>query len=257
MLKRCLSIALALAGMGATAFPEPLPEIAADLIKEHCLECHDQETRKGDVNLEVSHIPWASVEEQAFWERAMEAVADKRMPPEKRNQPTVEERDAFVAWLDEQLTAYSPRGGTVARRLNREEYYNSVKFILGIHFDMPPGFPADSEAHGFDNVAESLQLSPTLMDAYAKTAFAIADKVFPRPPPKVESKTYEVAADEMAISYSSGSVREGALRLVSSTANIMRSSTWPNKVEIKASGTYKVVFQASAFRPKAGGPRLL
>ncbi len=257
MLKRCLSIALALAGMGATAFPEPLPKSAAALIREHCLECHDQETQKGGVNLEVSHIPWASVEERTFWERAMAAVAEKRMPPENRDQPTDEERDRFTAWLDQQLTAYSLRGGTVARRLNREEYYNSVKFILGMHFDMPPGFPADPEAHGFDNVAESLQLSPTLMDAYAETAFAIADKVFPRPLPKVEPKAYEVAADEMAISYSSGSVRDGALRLVSSSANIMRSSTWPNKVEIKASGTYKVVFQASAFRPKEGEPPLL
>ncbi|MDB4459328.1 DUF1587 domain-containing protein, partial [bacterium] len=257
MLKIFLLILLAFIGIASPA-ATPLPKAASDLIKNYCLDCHDSETRKGDISLDDSSIDWSTSESKVLWERALKAVSKNQMPPKKkRDQPTEEERASLVQWLDKKLTEHSPRGGTIARRLNHEEYRNSIEFLLSMDFPLPHGFPTDNEKHGFDNLGKSLFLSPPLMDAYTKAAASIADKVFPPPRPPVDPATHDIPAKDMVISYSSGSIRDGAMRLVSSCDNIMRSGTWPSKVEIRASGVYRVTVTTSTFRKETDEPFLL
>ena len=74
----------------------------------------------------------------------------------------------MLSWLDTTLSKRDPPGGTVLRRLNREEYENTVRNILGIPFAAPESFPSDLEYHGFDNVGEGLVLSPPLMAQFLR-----------------------------------------------------------------------------------------
>jgi hypothetical protein len=123
---------------------------------------------------------------------------------------------------------------------------------------LPEGFPPDNEGHhGFDNIGETLILSAPLMEAYSQAAAAVADEIFPPPAAPVERETFVVEPEDMVISYSSSSVRDGAMRLVSKTEPVSRSCTWPSKHEVKASGVYRVVVRASAFRPPQGESLIL
>lgn len=235
-----------------------VPSSATAFLNDYCMDCHDAETMKGEISLEYNKLNWSDADTKAHWERVMNAVSKKDMPPrKKRNQPTQEERDAFTAWVDKELIKHSKIGGTYARRLNRDEYERTIASLFGTSFDLPPGFPADSEGHGFDNVGESLILSPPLMNAYAETAAMVADEIFPPARPPAKSTEYQIPAEDMVISYSSGSIRNGAMRLVSKCESIMRSCTWPSKVEAKASGIYKVTLTASQFAPKSNQPHIL
>jgi len=236
---------------------EPIPEKPTDFLINYCLDCHDEATSKGEMNLDFLEIDWTQEKARHHWERVIKALEAGQMPPEDKDQPTAKELKAMIAWLDKSLTENSEPGGTVARRLNRDEYQRSVNVLFGKNFQLPPGFPEDTEGHGFDNVGETLVLSPPLMSAYAETAAMIADEVYPPDRPPVKSATYEVNPDDMVISYSSSSVRDGAMRLVSKSIPMSRSCTWPTKVEIPASGIYRVQLKLSTFKPKSEEPLIL
>jgi hypothetical protein len=236
---------------------ETIPAAPANFLDRHCLDCHDRETRKGEVNLEFDEIDWRKAKTRAHWERVLNAIAERQMPPKKKAQPSDAERSAVVAWLDRMLTKHSPAGGTVARRLNRQEYLATIEQLFGVSFELPLGFPEDTEGHGFDNVGESLILSPPLLNAYAEMAATVADRIFPPIRPAPASRKYHVPAKEMVISYSSGSVRDGAMRLAIQDPVLFRSCTWPTKVELPASGVYRVKVSTSQFSPNSDAPMTL
>ncbi len=235
-----------------------IPDSQLRFLNDYCLDCHDKETMKGEILLESEQVVWGSHDANAHWERVFKAVSAGEMPPpKKRNQPTAEERKAFVDWIDQSLTTNTRIGGTVARRLSRDEYRNTIKSLFGFRFELPPGFPADTESHGFDNIGEALNLSPPLLSAYAEAASLVADQLFPPERPPAEPATYEIPANDMVISYSSGSIRDGAMRIVSRCDSMMRSCTWPSKVEVKASGIYDIEVTVSEFERNGESPLIL
>ncbi len=242
-----LSVVVPLPEVGAA---EPIPEQPSSFLASYCLECHDELTEKGEVNLDFLEIAWEEKEARHHWERVLDALADREMPPEDEAQPSEAERKSMLAWLDRQLTEHSRTGGTVVRRLNQDEYLATVRNLFGGWVELPNGFPVDHPEHGFDTVGESLILSPPLMAAYAEAAATIADEIFPPERPSPPSTKYTVPPEDMVISYSSGSVRDGAMRLAIGDPVLSRSGTWPSKVELKHSGRYRVRVDASAFARK-------
>ena len=75
------------------------------------------------------------------------------MPPEDEDQPSTEERTPLLAWLDENLLEHTPFGGTLPRRLSVAEYRATIRDLFNLpDFELPVGFPKDSEYHGFNNV---------------------------------------------------------------------------------------------------------
>ncbi len=223
--------ALAIGWLGTLAWfstalaGEAIPEQPTDFLINYCLDCHDADSAKGEVNLDFLEISWEEAEARHHWERVLKVLESGEMPPEDKDQPAAKERETMVAWLDESLTKHSPIGGTVARRLNQEEYRNTVRALFNIPFDLPPGFPQD--------------------------------EIFPPVQPPAQSSVREVLPTDMVISYSSSSVRDGAMRLVSKSEPMSRSCTWPSKVEIQASGVYRIQLQASAFQPVNDEPMIL
>src|SRR5439155_12693061 len=101
------------------------------------------------------------------------------MPPRKRAQPTGEETRPVLAWLDgfiarvEREMSADP-GRVVVRRLNRAEYNNSVRDLLGVDFKPADDSPPDDSGHGFDNIGGALSVTPTLTEKYLSAAEKVA-----------------------------------------------------------------------------------
>ena len=175
------------------------------------------------------------------------------MPPEKKKQPSKAEREKLVKWVDGELLENTAIGGTLARRLNKSEYLATIQSLFSIrNFKLPPGFPADSEHHGFDNIGEGLLLSPPLLEAYSETAKMVADQIFPPPPRTPEPVEFKTGPEGLVISYSSSKRVDGAMRLGMKCNPIWRSSTWPDRIETKDDGVYQFKVTLSAFRPEKG-----
>lgn len=228
------------------------------LLTEYCLKCHDDVEMKGDLNLDHYSIDWTSEDQRKRWGKVLHMLEDGLMPPEDEDQPSDEERAELVTWLDETLLKNTEIGGTLPRRLSQEEYKSTVRDLFDLpDYELPLGFPKDSEYHGFNNVGEGLVLSPPLMEAYAKVAERIADTVYP-PEQKAPPSTIRTAGPEdMVISFSASTVRDDALLLVSRGQEIFRSCSWPSRMEIMASGTYRITVSAAKHKPVSDQPMKL
>ncbi|MBS1830758.1 MAG: DUF1588 domain-containing protein [Acidobacteria bacterium] len=228
---------------------EPLPTDIAKTIRTSCLGCHATAVSKGGIDLERAAIDWNAPKERALWERALRAVDQKRMPPPPLPRPA----EILSKYLADNLARHTPFGGNVPRRLNGAEYEATIRELFDLpKFRLPMGFPPDTQAHGFDNVAAAMTMSAPLMEAYANTAWEIADTVFPPPGRKPEKRIWNSPPPDMVTSFSASTVRNGVLRMASRAEDIMRSCTWPARVEIMDSGVYRLTLKASQFKPKPG-----
>ena len=246
--------------MGSVAADEgqPIPDHAMDFLMEYCIGCHDAADRKGDLDLDLSSVDWSRKENRALWEKVLMANELGLMPPPKKDQPSDEERQALVGWLDSSLLEHTPIGGTLPRRLSKEEYQATIRKLFSLpNFELSAGFPRDNEYHGFNNVGEGLVMSPPLLDAYSEVAWEVADELYPpaREAPKL--KKWTAGPEDMVISFSASTVKDGALRLASRHQNIMRSCTWPSRIEVTRSGVYRITVSASAFKPISDEPMIL
>ena len=143
----------------------PLPE----LVNDYCIRCHNPEKKKGELDLE--RILEADVAQHAAtWEKVVRRLQSRQMPPAERKRPPEERYDAALASLTGSLDAHAaahPKPGRVEtfRRLNRTEYQNAIRDLLGVEIDAARLLPKDEESHGFDNVTVGT-LAPSLIDRY-------------------------------------------------------------------------------------------
>lgn len=252
-----ISLAAAYAGAkeAASASRTDIPEDVVAILESKCVRCHNDDEAKGGINLDLSEINWSIDGTGRSWEKVYNVLAHQQMPPIDRKQPSEEEKQTLLSFLDKQLTSHTPIGGTVPRRLNRLEYRNSIRttFQMG-SFNLPSGFPPDTREHGFDTVAEALVLSPPLLEAYHEVAREIADELFPAPKEIPPVTTRTAGVDDLVLSFSAATIHGNALRLASRSPDLMRSCTWPTKIEITDSGIYRISVSTSAFRPRKGDP---
>ena len=110
----------------------------------------------------------------AAWETVALKLRSRMMPPVGRPRPDEAAYDAVATWLEDELdraAAAEPNPGrTVAHRLNRVEYGNAVRDLLGLEVDPEALLPPDDDDEGFDNIADVLSVSPTLMERYLYAA---------------------------------------------------------------------------------------
>lgn len=231
---------------------ESVPEPVQDILFESCFECHDGDSEKGGINLDQVEIPWGDPGAVAQWYKVFKVIDHGHMPPPDKPQLSEEKKKELLAFLDAELREHTSIGGTLPRRLNRLEYQNTIRTTFRMdEFELPIGFPKDNREHGFDTVSEALVLSPPLLAAYHEVAGQIADELFP-PARTLPGPTLRRAGvEDLVLSFSAATVHGDALRLAcSSTDSIMRSSTWPSKIEVTTSGMYRVTIDASTFRPR-------
>lgn len=146
--------------------------------QEHCVNCHGAAKVKGNLrvdNLAPNFLDPATKEK---WGEIVNVLNAHQMPPKEEKQPPKEQTAAVVDWITTQMVqAELTRrdGQIVLRRLNRDEYKNTIRDLVGVDFDVS-GFPADPAAGGFDNNGKALTVSPMLMEIYIDAARKILDR---------------------------------------------------------------------------------
>src|SRR5947209_991243 len=156
----------------------PLAAASPDVftfVEKQCAACHNPSVKSGDLDLKALLASNTFVENRETWEKVVEKLSTKQMPPRGAPQPPPEITSAITGWLksefDRQDRAIQPEAGRVsARRLNRAEYNNTIRDLLGIDIRPADAFPADTEAYGFDNNSDALNLSPALLENYVDAA---------------------------------------------------------------------------------------
>ena len=147
------------------------------LLDRYCVTCHNDRTKAA--NLSLQNLDLARVAEHAdLWEKVIRKLGAGVMPPPDTPRPPLADYEDLRHWLEREIDrdgAASRRpGAVVLHRLNRTEYANAIRDLLGLQIDASTLLPPDDAAHGFDNIAGSLTLSPTLLESYTTAAARIA-----------------------------------------------------------------------------------
>jgi len=162
----------------------PPPSFAghiAPVLTRYCADCHNPERAKGRFVLPAYSEEAAALADRSLWERVAGVVRSGRMPPAGRPRPDPAESEAFAAWLDlatERETASrgtGDAGRVTVRRLNRAEYNNTIRDLVGVAFRPADDFPADDTGDGFDTIGDVLSVSPTLVEKYLTAAETVIE----------------------------------------------------------------------------------
>ena len=195
-----LSLGLLEAQTGA---PKPdavaFAKIVAPVLKNNCSGCHNASLNSGGVNLLAYNDAATLGTDREAWDRIVQTIESGEMPPAGAPRPPQAQMSALVAHLKGEFAradaAVRPDPGRVtARRLNRNEYRNTVRDLLAVDFRADKDFPTDDSGYGFDNIADILTISPVLMEKYLNAAESIASRAMgadPLPKKPVET-TYEL-----------------------------------------------------------------
>jgi hypothetical protein len=168
----CLSL-LAMAASAATAFDSTL----SPFLKKNCVGCHNSRMQSGSVNLQQYKSLEDLEKHRDVFEVVLRKVTTGEMPPAPLPKPA--DAKVIVGLLEKHFDkldrSVKPDPGRVtARRLNRMEYNNTIRDLLGIDFQPAEDFPSDDSGYGFDNIGDVLTLSPILMEKYFNAAEQIA-----------------------------------------------------------------------------------
>ena len=135
---------------------EPFAKAGTAFLGKYCTDCHGEKKQKGDLSLHGFRDDVSVLKQRKTWKRIFEMVQQGDMPPEDKPQPTNAERDAFIASAKAVFTNYDSRakpdpGRVTIRRLNRAEYNNTLRDLLGIDTQPANDFPTDGVGYGFED----------------------------------------------------------------------------------------------------------
>jgi len=149
-------------------------------LDSNCQLCHNGNLKMAEIAFDGFADEERALGDAALWHRVERALASGKMPPSGRPKPAQAKIDAVLAWIrsaapseiDEPVRA--DPGRVTARRLNRAEYNNTVRDLLGVDLRPADEFPVDDTGYGFDNIGDVLSLSPILMEKYLSAAGKLA-----------------------------------------------------------------------------------
>jgi hypothetical protein len=161
-------------------------------IKRYCTDCHNSEDWAGGVAFDTMTQD-AVADDARVWESALRKLRGRLMPPPDKAQPAQAQIDGLANWLQSSLdqSSSTPQAAYVpVQRLNRTEYANSVRALLGIEVKVKDLLPPEIEVGGFDKVAAALNVSPAFLDEYISAARTIAALAVGDATPKLSSAHY-------------------------------------------------------------------
>jgi hypothetical protein len=187
------AFALLLAGLGwfgATSAAVAAPATAAwqreyerqvlPVLRQFCFDCHGGGASKGKLAFDTYESFEGLLADKATWKKATQFLHSHVMPPAEKPQPSLAQRKLLLDWIDRTVFYADPQrpdpGHVTLRRLNRNEYNNSVRDIFRLEASPADQFPPDDSGYGFDNVADALTLSPLLMEKYFQAARQVLDE---------------------------------------------------------------------------------
>ena len=153
------------------------------ILAERCYDCHANGMEEGSVAFDgMSHEEL--VDNPQLWWRALRMIRAGMMPPVEMGPLTAEEKQALETWIKRSAFHGDPDnpdpGHVTLRRLNRNEYRNTIRDLLSVDYDAHADFPQDDTGHGFDNIGSVLNVSPLLLEKYLAAARSIVAEAVPQ-----------------------------------------------------------------------------
>lgn len=236
---------------------EPAVAAQAKVLETYCVTCHNEKSRTGGLSLEnadLRDIPKG----MDTWEKVIRKVRVGMMPPATAPRPDDVTLDRFASFLETSLDrptlARVNPGHVVMHRLNRAEYANVIRDLLALDIDATALLPADDESSGFDNIADVLRVSPSLMERYLSASWNISRAAVGNKGITASTVTYRVRPDLSQDQHLEGmplGTRGGVLaqhnfpldgeylikvRLWRNTFDLLRGMEDPHQIEIAMDG---------------------
>ena len=254
----CLVLALAsVVALPAQTSSQEATSAAASraLLDRYCITCHSERLRPGNLALDTADVGQIG-EQAAVWEKVLQKLRTEAMPPPGRPRPDPGAYHAVSTWLEAELdgaAAANPNPGRpTLHRLNRLEYANAIRDLLGLEVDGDQLLPSDDLAYGFDNNADILTVAPGLLERYMSAARKIARLAVGDPTIDADVARYVVSAlrvqdDRASEELPFGSRGGAAVRhhfpldgeyeiRIALQGNTVRSSREPQEIDIRLDG---------------------
>ncbi len=222
---------------------DPAGTPARELVNTYCVTCHNERLKTGSLMLDKVDA------ERVFnsaetWEKVIVKLRSRAMPPPGVRRPANAAYDAVAAWLETELDRaaaahVSPGRPAGLHRLNRTEYANAVRDLLGVEIDPKAMLPPDQQAYGFDTNADALSIQPALLDRYLTAAAKIARLAVGDPtiPPGFERYTaLKDNSNEHTWLFPVDGEYVFKIRLVRTDTGLIRGLQAPNDIEIRVDG---------------------
>lgn len=187
-----------------SADPKPKDDPSQVFLTKHCQSCHSGEKAKGKFRVERLTADLSEKGDREKWQAALEQIQAGTMPPKEKPRPSEKESAALAEWVHDRTAVAdaarnAAQGRVPLRRLNRAEYLNTVRDLLGVDVDLKDSLPPDSSVNGFDNGAEALHVSSFLMEQYLETADKVLDAaIVNTPKPWMIKKRFDIK-DEKSV----------------------------------------------------------
>ncbi|MGK0238270.1 MAG: hypothetical protein ACI92G_001735 [Candidatus Pelagisphaera sp.] len=219
------------------------------VLEQYCYGCHGEKKQKADLSFHRFRSLGDARNDPETWELILDMLAMNEMPPEDKDQPTLEQRELITHWIEESLFTFDSEkpdpGRVTISRLNRSEYNNSIRDLVGVSFRPADDFPLDDAGYGFDNIGDVLTLPSMLMEKYIAAAHKIMDQAIVTEAPQSATNRYPVNLLEVGFN-ALGDRGDGWVHLVS-----LEEDDVAVELPIPAPGDYKV--RLMAYAEKEGG----
>ncbi len=235
--------------------PAATPQRA--MLDQYCVTCHNQQLKTAGLMLDkadLNDIPGSA----EIWEKVVMKLRSGMMPPLGRPKPDQAAVESMVSLLETSLdkaaAAHPNPGRASLHRLNRTEYGNAIRDLLDIEVDVKELLPPDDESNGFDNIADVLKVSPSLLEQYLGasrkiSALAMGDPNYPtlkqiyRVPPD-RSQDYEIEGLPLGTrgglliheNFPLDGEYQVDLVMLRNVLGYMKGLEWPHQVEIAVDG---------------------
>lgn len=240
------------------------------ILTHYCVQCHGPETQEAKLRLDNIKPVW-NANGSDVWRQIIRRVEIGQMPPESNLRPTPDEIQFLTRWVQTEenhaeLGRRETEGRVVLRRLNRNEYQNTIRDLLGIDTDLREQLPQDGSANGFDNASAAMHTSSFLMERYLEAAdVALGQAIVNKArPPKSRQQRYSLTESRPV-----NTTTERVYKILDSTVVCFCSSLWHNvflsnfhadeggnyRFRISASG-YQSLGKPVTYRVTSGGTRL-
>ncbi len=209
------------------------------LVTKYCAACHTGEDPTGGIAFDQPLARLDVAQDRETWEKIAAKLHGGEMPPEGEPQPDDAERAMMTQWIDAQLTQFGcgderDPGRVTIRRLNRNEYDNTIRDLFGIDFHQSEDFPTDDVGYGFDNIGDVLSMPPILLEKYLAAAEKIASRALGTDLPNLAT----------------GDVNGG--QVVDNRARVLASEDQKIVTDVRMQGSGDFMFRVRAWGDQAG-----
>jgi hypothetical protein len=161
----------------------PFARNVVPFLARYCTDCHGGDEPEARLGLDVYKTSGRVQSDYDTWEKVLRMLEDRQMPPADMDQPEGEELLSVLAGIRAEMDTFDcsqvePFRRVTIRRLNRAEYNNTIRDLVGVDFQPAEDFPADDVGYGFDNIGDVLSMPPVLMEKYLDAAETIMQRAF-------------------------------------------------------------------------------